>query len=592
MSGPPQVDWESPNDRLVARAVAEVGLGYISASTTLYVGPGEQFAQPADAADWLAQKLIAPSAKVTIYIAPGTYAQCRQVVGHVHGDRVYWRTAPASLSDRTNAGYTSTRPSIGDFTLRQFVVPAGSNAIAERENFRAQIAQDITANEAMIRSRYSVVLEFSKTTGAPDHAFAARGRHLGHWEPFLAVNVSQMDTGVSTGTGYSPNTGEGAGGVVDMPGACMWNFRRGWVCDYGGIINCNRSIAVGSQEYCYVTDFDGGTIYGHDLIAIGSEYGYRSNHGGELYSDRPVIRLALGSGIEVTNTAGVARAHYCDIQDCAGQGFSASWGGSGKVFGGKIINNLGGEITAGGGCSIDARGVNCQATIPNAAAYSIRSNGGFINCSSTPANISAGTPAYVTMSGGHAFGTNVDGAGVIFVGAAANQATLLDGTFSNARPKAPDSRGWLQELTADDVLRRVGVVTADSAAVTGTTAKTIIRTLYTSGQGELIAGRRLRVVAWLSGALSAGSIVSVTFGSSAAIKAAITMSLAGRARVEFDIWLTGTTVQRGYAETPGFAPAATAGAGNMTAAGALSLAVQPAATADSVVAEVSEVFLV
>lgn len=315
----------------------------IIADTVKFIGPGQEFEEPGEFSDWVIQYRIAPG--VTVFptivtdVDPSivTTIACTMPVtnGHINGSQIHWTTTNGDLDGDPLTG--------SDFAALDAIWVIDSILGLDL----ASVATAKTAAEAIVRAKYRVVLEFDGA-GDTDVAMRAGNLHAGDWTDCRCLFIATTDdatVGVITGTGTSSGIGDGPGGVAIVPGSCFFNFSNaGWLCDYGGVINADKGLALFSADECARTDF-GGIIYANDCILIGGEdYGYRANHGGSAWLDGCYVR-GCSNGVQIDNSPGMARIHGCDIQFCY-EGASAQYGGSLKAAFGALF--LGDTLTATG----------------------------------------------------------------------------------------------------------------------------------------------------------------------------------------------------------------------------------------------------
>jgi hypothetical protein len=418
----------------VTGARGPAGDGRITANRTYTVAAsGADFTTPSAAAAYLQLFRIARGVTVTIDIAAGTYT-CTRIVGHIDGAQIVWQT-PAH-----------TPLTLANFTITRFLDLDDSAAVLAKLN--ADKATNVTA----VRAAYPVKLEFA-SSGA---ALAACGLHTGVWQAALFINTGSADYGVITGTGDDSSIGDGPGGVAVVPGCCFYGFdNAGGVADYGGVINDAGAVYCYGGESCTRADFAGG-FYGEDVMLIGgANYGFRSNHGGYAYRDGGIVRQAGTTGVETTNSPGMAWFHNGDIQECGRFGVNAAWGGSSKFFQATIKNNgtalraSAAQIRAGLEAAIDARGVIMVSDI-SGLGYGIQAVGGSVDVS-----VSA------TISG-HTRDADCTGPGGVYVGTTSTIGTMSSGGTLGA---AVDSKFWLRHIPLPQSRPTTGTITIASGVL-------------------------------------------------------------------------------------------------------------------------------
>jgi parallel beta-helix repeat protein len=102
----------------------------ITSNTTLYVGTGQTYTTLQAALDYLADKMIAPNALVTISIVAGIYTNSAVTVSHANGDRIQIIGGNYTTYDVTSAGYPFTGSS-GNYTVVLYTSSAPSVSVGQ-----------------------------------------------------------------------------------------------------------------------------------------------------------------------------------------------------------------------------------------------------------------------------------------------------------------------------------------------------------------------------------------------------------------------------------------------------------------------------
>jgi len=166
-------------------------------------GVGDDFATPADANRYLSHFDIAHNITVQVLIRPGTYTNQFSIFGHPHGERIFYKPFDA-------AAEPSSFPITSDFST-------GTG--------------DIVADEAMLRSKYPVVIE----TNTIDP-----GLRAGSGKTLIFRNCLFIG---SAGTNQDGAFAD-EGAHIDCQGCTFFRFRDGIAAESGSDIRCPQVAAA------------------------------------------------------------------------------------------------------------------------------------------------------------------------------------------------------------------------------------------------------------------------------------------------------------------------------------------------------------
>ena len=166
-------------------------------------GVGDDFATPADANRYLSHFDIAHNITVQVLIRPGTYTNQFSIFGHPHGERIFYKPFDA-------AAEPSSYPITSDFST-------GTG--------------DIVADEAMLRSKYPVVIE----TNTIDP-----GLRAGSGKTLIFKNCLFIGSAGTDKDGAFAD--EGA--HIDCQGCTFFRFRDGIIAESGSDIRCPQVAAA------------------------------------------------------------------------------------------------------------------------------------------------------------------------------------------------------------------------------------------------------------------------------------------------------------------------------------------------------------
>ena len=166
-------------------------------------GVGDDFATPADANRYLSHFDIAHNITVQVLIRPGTYTNQFSIFGHPHGERIFYKPFDA-------AAEPSSFPITSDFST-------GTG--------------DIVADEAMLRSKYPVVIE----TNTIDP-----GLRAGSGKTLIFRNCLFIGSAGTDKDGAFAD--EGA--HIDCQGCTFFRFKDGIAAESGSDIRCPQVAAA------------------------------------------------------------------------------------------------------------------------------------------------------------------------------------------------------------------------------------------------------------------------------------------------------------------------------------------------------------
>ncbi len=353
-------------------------------------GRNGDFATPAEASRELRRYRFTEPAEVVIH--EGVY-RGGLITGH--DDMIRWKTP---------------EPPRGRLKAADLVLTGNSDEQREADRL---------ANEALVRSRYPVILEF---TGEAE-GFAASGRNLGRWGPLLAINVGATQRGIQTGTSER-ELSDGSPGLGAFDGVCTYGFEVvNIMAKDGGALTDHDCLHLFGKHENSRTDF-AGVIRGHNVAMIGGgDYNHRANHGGARFSIDAIIWNSGGSGVESTNSAGMVWINGADVRGNR-IGVSATYGGSVKAAGATIEDNATEVRVHMGGC-VDARRMRSAMT-SGKRTMGLVCDGGIVNAAG----------AVIT---GHRLDISVTGpGGVAFT---RGEAGVIR---AGGKPVEPDSDGWIR----------------------------------------------------------------------------------------------------------------------------------------------------
>jgi hypothetical protein len=302
-----QLKWASDSIDTLATlldfVVEEDTTYYVSTSGDDDTGDGSEaspWATPTKAYDYMSSRLVPNSVSVTISVAAGEYTFTEPLdIGHPSGDRVFLVGADLSgnkpygmqIADYSVDRDNPTIPTQGtdEFFNTAGTLPANS-AAGTRTTARGN---DLTNNEALLRSRYTTIFKFQGCSGIIIETGSG--------------NIDNICIIGDRSTGYQ---GLSCGGDPEQ-------FEDNTLT-YGGHLSCGNNVAVHGFYYGVVANVNS-SILCHTLTCTGSSgLGFISQYGGALVghginvqgSDVDGINCGMGGSMTIPGAISSGNAHH------------------------------------------------------------------------------------------------------------------------------------------------------------------------------------------------------------------------------------------------------------------------------------------
>ncbi len=301
---------------------------------------GNPWATPTKAYDYMSSRLVPNAVTVTIYVLSGEYTFTEALnVAHPSGDRIFLVGADLSgnkpqgmqIADYSTDRDNPTIPTQGADEFNNDAGTLGANASAgSRTTARGT---DLTANEALIRSRYNTIFKFTNSSGLSNEGGVANINKVA-----IIGDKTTGTSGVSCGHGdpdeFTNNTQSYGGHITLGSEVAIHGFYWGALANVNSSVLCNYLTVTGCTT-AVLSQYGGGMV-GWNMDLQGN--------------DQDAVLCGVGgsmtiSGTQVSGSAwnGVVNyGSYRANQSGSGQGNASNFGIISSGNGRCGIRNIGG----------------------------------------------------------------------------------------------------------------------------------------------------------------------------------------------------------------------------------------------------------